>query len=142
MVISPDPRRDPRNNHTPVSIREFLTDPPMDLGFFFRVPRSAPIGGFFPMSAKYELKRTSDRQTGRGSDHGERGGTAMTRHRRDTHKYVFKIGNKIVHGGITDDLVRREEEHQQKWPKGHIKSVGRRTTEDAARKWEEENGYS
>ena len=58
--------------------------------------------------------------------------------RRDTYKYDFKKGNKIVHSGITDDLDRREEEHQQKWPKGHIKQVGKRTTEEAAREWEKE----
>ena len=61
--------------------------------------------------------------------------------KRDTYKYQFKVGNKIVHGGITNDLERREQEHQQKWPSGHIKQVGRQTTEDAARKWEEEKGY-
>lgn len=61
--------------------------------------------------------------------------------RRDTYKYHFKIGNKIVHGGITNDLERREQEHQQTWPSGHIKQVGNRTTEDAARKWEEEQGF-
>jgi len=33
---------------------------------------------------------------------------------RDTFKYLYKIGNKIVHGGITNDLDRREQEHQQK----------------------------
>lgn len=62
--------------------------------------------------------------------------------RRDTCKYYFKEGNKIVHGGITDDLERREKEHQEKWPKGHIKQVGRRTTEEAAREWEEKKGFS
>lgn len=61
---------------------------------------------------------------------------------RDTYKYQFKVGNKIVHGGITDDLERREGEHQQKRPKGHIKQVGRKTTEDAARQWEKDKGYS
>ena len=55
---------------------------------------------------------------------------------RDTYKYHFKQGNTIVHSGITDDLERREQEHQQKWPTGHIKQVGRKTTEDAAREWE------
>jgi len=58
--------------------------------------------------------------------------------RRDTYKYHFKIDKKIVHSGITDDLERREQEHQQKWPKGHIKQVGHKTTEDAAREWEED----
>ncbi len=62
--------------------------------------------------------------------------------RYDTYKYQFKVGRKIVHGGITDNLERREEEHQEKWPKGHIKQVGRRTTKDAARKWEKEKGYT
>ncbi len=61
---------------------------------------------------------------------------------RNHYKYQYKIGNKIVHGGITKDLERREQEHQQKWPKGHIKQVGRKTTEDAARDWEKDKGYT
>jgi predicted GIY-YIG superfamily endonuclease len=55
---------------------------------------------------------------------------------RDTYKYHFKIGNKIVKSGITYDLERREQEHQRKWPKGHITQVGRKTTDDAALDWE------
>ena len=42
---------------------------------------------------------------------------------RDTYKYQFGDGNKMLHGGITNDLPRREREHQQKWPDGHIKQV-------------------
>ena len=61
---------------------------------------------------------------------------------RDYHKYHYKIGNKIVHGGITNDLERREQEHKQKWPSGHIKQVGRKTTEEGARNWEQEKGYT
>jgi predicted GIY-YIG superfamily endonuclease len=61
--------------------------------------------------------------------------------KRDTYKYHFKVGNKIVHGGITNDLERRELEHQQKWPKEHIKQVGNRTNRDAALDWEKENGF-
>lgn len=61
---------------------------------------------------------------------------------RNYYKYDYKVGNKIVHRGITSGLERREQEHQQKWPKGHIKQVGRKTTEDAARKWEEDKGVS
>jgi predicted GIY-YIG superfamily endonuclease len=57
--------------------------------------------------------------------------------KRTTYKYDFKVGNKIVHSGITKDLERREQEHQQRWPNGHIVKVGRATTEEAARKWEE-----
>ncbi len=62
--------------------------------------------------------------------------------KRDTYKYHFKIGNRIDHSGITNDLERREQEHQQKRPGGHIKQVGRRTTEEAARKWEEKQKKS
>ncbi len=62
--------------------------------------------------------------------------------RYDTYKYQFKVGNKIVHVGITNDLERREQEHKQDDPKGHITQVGRKTTEEAARKWEKEKGYT
>ena len=62
--------------------------------------------------------------------------------KRETYKYQFRNNRKIVHGGITNDLERREIEHQQKWPNGSISQVGRKTTEEAARKWEEEKGYS
>lgn len=61
---------------------------------------------------------------------------------RNTHKYQFKEGNRILHGGITDDLERREAEHRETWPNGHIMQVGRRTTEEAARQWEKDKGYS
>lgn len=58
---------------------------------------------------------------------------------RKTYKYHFKQGKKIVHTGITDDLDRRENEHQQTFGEsGHIKQVGRATTRDAALKWESE----
>ena len=55
----------------------------------------------------------------------------------DTYKYHFKVGNKIVIVGITGDLKRREQEHQQHrgWSKGRIKQVGERTTRDAAIAW-------
>jgi predicted GIY-YIG superfamily endonuclease len=56
---------------------------------------------------------------------------------RNTYKYHYKVGHKIVHSGVTNDLERREQEHQQKWPKGHIIQVGRKTTEDAALEWEQ-----
>lgn len=61
---------------------------------------------------------------------------------RNYYKYQYKTGNKIVHKGITKDLERREQEHNQKWPSGHIKQVGRRTTEEAARNWEKEQCVS
>lgn len=62
--------------------------------------------------------------------------------KRDTYKYQQKTGNKIEHGGITNDLERREKEHQQEWPESHITQVGRRTTEKAAREWEKKKGYT
>ena len=56
---------------------------------------------------------------------------------RGIYKYHFKRGNKIVHRGITNDLDRRELEHQADYgEKGHITQVGRRTTHDAALEWE------
>ena len=36
---------------------------------------------------------------------------------RDTYKYHFKQGNKIVHTGITEDLDRREQEHKRDFGK-------------------------
>ena len=60
--------------------------------------------------------------------------------RRTTYKYHFKTGNKIVHTGTTNDIDRRELEHQQKpgWENGHIFQVGYRTTREAALAWENE----
>ena len=56
---------------------------------------------------------------------------------RDTFKYHFKKGNKIIHTGITNDLERREGEHKSTYgDDGQIKQVGRRTTRDAALGWE------
>lgn len=71
----------------------------------------------------------------------------------NTYKYYFKVGSVIVHGGITDDLQRREREHQNSgswsahngnrlyWSNGHIVQVGNRTTREAALRWERENGF-
>lgn len=62
--------------------------------------------------------------------------------RRDTYKYHFKIGSSIVHRGITKDLERRENEHQnrRRWGKGHVVQVGNRTTYKAALQWERNGG--
>ena len=59
---------------------------------------------------------------------------------RDTYKYHFKDGNKVIHRGITDDLERREQEHLQHFGRGHLKPIGRRTTRDAALNWERDGG--
>ena len=57
---------------------------------------------------------------------------------RNTYKYHFKKGNKIVHTEVTNDLDQRETEHQSesRWSKGHIKQVG--YTRKAAFKWKRE----
>ena len=59
---------------------------------------------------------------------------------RNTYKYHFKLGNKVVHTGITKDLDRREAEHRRKdgWNQGHITKVGKRTTPEGAKQWEDE----
>ena len=56
-----------------------------------------------------------------------------------TYKYYFKQGHKVVHAGITNDLERREQEHQRTYGEsGKIKKMGRATTLDAALMWERE----
>ena len=61
--------------------------------------------------------------------------------KRNWYTYEFKRGNKILHKGITQDLERREGEHQDNLDsKGHIKQVGSPKTEDGARDWEKEQG--
>ena len=57
---------------------------------------------------------------------------------RDTYKYHLKQGRKIVHTGITNDLERREQEHQKQHPGSNIYQVGRKTNREAARAWEQE----
>lgn len=71
---------------------------------------------------------------------------------RDTYKYWFKVSNAKVHCGITNDLARREVEHQNSgryttvngtryyWSNGHIVQEGNITTRKAAMEWERENG--
>ena len=59
--------------------------------------------------------------------------------KRETHRYHLKRGNTIIRSGITNDLDRREKEHQQEYGQDvHITKVGRVTTRDAARGWEKE----
>jgi len=72
---------------------------------------------------------------------------------RDTYKYYFKVGNVIVHGGITNDLTRRETEHKNSgswslhngnrlyWSNGHITQVGGAVTRSSGLDWEKQNGY-
>ena len=41
-----------------------------------------------------------------------------------------------VYRGITKDPKRREQEHKQRWQNGRLVIVGRRKTEESARKWQ------
>jgi len=59
---------------------------------------------------------------------------------RNTYKYHLKRGQKVVYRGITSDLARREVEHRQNYPGTHIQQVGRKTSRDAALKWERQGG--
>ncbi len=75
----------------------------------------------------------------------------MAKQKRDTYKYHFKVGNVIVHSGITDNLARREAEHRASgrwtlhkgkrlyWRDGHIDQVGRSTTREGGLGWERDN---
>ena len=59
--------------------------------------------------------------------------------KRETHRYHLKRGHTIICSGITNDLDRREKEHQREYGQDvHITKVGRATTRDAARDWEKE----
>ena len=58
---------------------------------------------------------------------------------RNTYKYHLKRRNTIIRSGITNDLDRREQEHQREYgPDVHITKVGRVATKDAAQAWEKE----
>lgn len=55
---------------------------------------------------------------------------------RDTYKYHLKDGHRVVRRGITNDLARREAEHQEEFPNSRIVKIGRRATREAALCWE------
>ncbi|MDD9857620.1 MAG: GIY-YIG nuclease family protein [Gammaproteobacteria bacterium] len=59
---------------------------------------------------------------------------------RDTYQYYFKMGNKIVHVGITynPDFSEAELKQMPGLGKGHIKEIGFRTTYDIANAWLQE----
>lgn len=60
-----------------------------------------------------------------------------TEPKRDTYKYHLKQGNKVIRSGITNNLDRREKEHQRELGNDvHIQQVGKRTTREGAREWE------
>ena len=61
---------------------------------------------------------------------------------RKTFKYHLKQGNRILRSGITNDLDRREREHQQQYGPGvHMDKVGYASTREGAEKWEKEQKH-
>ena len=65
---------------------------------------------------------------------------AKRRAKRDTYRYHFIKDGKVVHRGITDDLQRREREHQAKYGGGWIKQIGPKVSNDSALEWERGGG--
>lgn len=59
---------------------------------------------------------------------------------RDTYRYHFIKDRKVAHRGITNDLERREAEHQNRYGNGSIRQVGPRVSRDSALKWERDGG--
>lgn len=59
---------------------------------------------------------------------------------RNYHKYQLKKGRRVIHRGITNDLRRREAEHQTEFSNSRILQIGRRTTKEAALNWERRGG--
>jgi len=59
---------------------------------------------------------------------------------RDTSKYHLVKDRKVVHRGITNDLDRREIEHQAEFPGAKIQKIGRVTTREGGLRWERAGG--
>ena len=64
----------------------------------------------------------------------------MAKELRTTYKYHLVQRGRVVHRGITNDLERREAEHQVRYPGGCIKQIGNKTTRGGALKWERQGG--
>ena len=59
---------------------------------------------------------------------------------KETYKYHVMVGHKVVDRGITSELWLRELHLQEKWFGCRLKQIGRRTTREAALRWEREGG--
>lgn len=57
---------------------------------------------------------------------------------RNTEKYELKNGKKVVYVGVSKDAVERAKQHMNDKDFTHVKKVGRKTTREAAQKWERE----
>lgn len=60
---------------------------------------------------------------------------------RDCYKYHYVQGGRLRHGGITNSLYRREQEHRARWSGGAVQQVGRRVTRASALAWERKYGF-
>ncbi len=64
-----------------------------------------------------------------------------TKELKDTYKYHLKNeANRTIYRDVTNDLERREREHQVRYPGSHIVQIGRRTTRAQALKWAKAGG--
>lgn len=61
---------------------------------------------------------------------------------KNTYKYVLKVGEKVVHRGVTNDLERRQAEHRVRWPDGQVEPVGEKTTMEQALIWMRDGAQS
>ena len=62
---------------------------------------------------------------------------------RNFTRYVVKVKNQKVHGGVTErPLDERATEHKGRWPTCRVQKVGPKVSEKTARKWEKEHGSS
>lgn len=62
---------------------------------------------------------------------------------RTFRRYQGRVGREIVHGGISERLLdERQEELNRKYPGIKLTQVGPAVTEQTARDWEKEKGYS
>ena len=58
----------------------------------------------------------------------------------DTFRYfLLDRRGRVVYRGVTNDLRRREREHQARFPGATIHQVGRKITRPSALKWERNN---
>jgi len=62
--------------------------------------------------------------------------------KRPYQRYKVHVDGEVVHGGITTDFERRKQEHKQEYPNSIIRKVGGKVTEETAREWEKEEGFS
>ena len=60
--------------------------------------------------------------------------------KRDTSRYQFRRGRKIVHRGVTNNLKRREQEHRRKYGGGRISKIGPKVSRASALRWERAGG--